>query len=110
MAVAQKITVPIDVDIRSNEVKRINEFIDQVLALGNKIKSNEQQLMNLQDELRMLDLKENFYTVAEVAEALHCTPKTALKLLKEKDVPILDHGKTYVVFKENFLNAFRAAS
>lgn len=106
----QQRVIPFTVDSALSDVGKLNQFIDALLELGDKIKGNAPQLRYIQDELRMQELKGNFYTIAEVVEAMHCTTKTAMKRLEERGVEILDYGKTYVVFKDNFLNAFREVS
>lgn len=107
----QQRVIPFTVDSALSDVGKLNQFIDGLLQLGDKIKNNEQQLSAIQDALRMQELKGNFYTIAEVAEALNCSPKTAKKRLEERGVEILTgYSKSDMVFKDNFLNAFREVS
>lgn len=95
------------VDTALTEVEKLNCFIDGLLELSNKINTNSYQIKNIQEQLRRQEINSNFYTVAEVAEALHCQTKKAFEELRARNVEIIEAGKTYVVQKDNFLNAFR---
>lgn len=86
-------------------------FIDALLELGDKVKENRPQLEYMVELMRKQELNSQFYTVAEVAEALHCQTKRAMDMLRERNVEIINAGKSYVVNKDAFLDAFgRCAS
>ena len=99
--------IPLTIDQALSDVDKLCRLVDAFLVLGDKIKSNEQQLQSVQAQMRQMELNNNFYTIAEVAEALHCQNKKALEELRKRNVPIIEAGKTYVVLRENFLDAFR---
>lgn len=99
--------IPFTIDDALTEVEKFNKLIDGLLELGDKIKSNSTHLQDIQGHLRQIELNNNFYTISEIAEALHCQNKKAFEELRKRGVPIIEAGKTYVVNKENFLNAFR---
>lgn len=99
--------IPFTVDSALTEVDKLNKLIDGLLELGDKINSNSPQLQGVQERLRQIELNSNFCTISEVAEALHCQNKKAFEELRKRNVPIIDAGKTYVVQRDNFLNAFR---
>lgn len=108
-APAQQSVVPFTVDDALSDVNKYKLFVDNLIDLADKVKDNSHQLRYIQEEMRKKEINDIFITVAEAAEAMHCGKKTAMKRLEERGVEILDYGKTYVVFKENFLNAFREA-
>ena len=47
------------------------------------------------------------HSVTPITEALHCTPKSAMQEMRRRNVELIATGKSYVVYKENFYNAFR---
>lgn len=98
--------IPFTVDEAVDEVNKMQELIDKLLTLGNSINGNRHLLESVTAEIRKADINSNFVTFAEIAEALHCQPVKVSKLLKNKGVPIIDAGKTYVVSKRLFLKAF----
>lgn len=102
--------IPFSIDSALTDVDKLCRLVDGLLALGDKIKSNEPQLQSVQATMRQMELNNNFYTIAEVAEALHCQNKKAFEELRKRNVPIIEAGKTYVVQRDNFLNAFRKDS
>ena len=84
-------------------------YIDKLLELGAKIHDNEEQLEVVLKLLRKYEIVSQFYTMDEVAEALHCEKKSAINGLRNRGVELVSQGKVFVVQKDNFLNAFRNA-
>lgn len=101
-----KKVIPLNIADAMSEVEQLNQFIDGLLQLADKIQQNKPQLQAVQENVRQIELNNNFYTLSEVAEALHCTTKTAKEELRKRGVEIIDAGKTYVVLKSNFIKAF----
>lgn len=99
--------IPFTTDSALSEVNKLSQLVDDLLELGAKLNNNAEQLKNVQKILRQQELKKQFLTLEEVADALHCEKKTATKALRERNVEIITAGKTYVVQSDNFLNAFR---
>lgn len=91
-----------------SNVKAQIDYIEALLELGDKVKENRSQLECMVELMRKQELNSQFYTVAEVAEALHCQTKKASELLRKNNVPIISAGKNYVVNKEAFLSAFQS--
>lgn len=89
-----------------DNIAQMQLFVDNLLKLGDSLNGNRQQLNSLISEIRQAEINSQFITIAEIAEALKCQPIKASKLLKEKGVPVIEAGKTYVVSKRLFLKAF----
>jgi hypothetical protein len=89
------------------DVRRINSIVDELLALGKKISGGADELTQLQQFLKERELQSQFYTVDEVAAALHCQYKAAKQELDRRGVEIITCGKVHMVNKDNFLRAFR---
>lgn len=102
--------IPFTVDDALSDVKKLTAFVDNLLELGDKIKQNKPQLEYIVELMRKQELNNQFYTIAEVAEALHCQNKRAMELLRENNVQIIEAGKSYVVNKDVFLKAFGGGS
>lgn len=98
--------VPYEFDVALSDIQKLNSLVDGLLEIGEKIRNNEAQLEHLSEQLRRQELNNQFYTITEVADALHCKTKRAYELLREHNVPIIESGKSYVVNKKSFLNAF----
>ena len=62
--------IPLTIDQALSDVDKLCRLVDAFLVLGDKIKSNEPQLQSVQAQMRQMELNNNFYTIAEVAEAL----------------------------------------
>ncbi len=90
-----------------SDVTKLSQLVDKLLVLGDKIKANRSELEYVQEQLRRQELNSNFYTMDEVAEALHCEKGSAIKTLRNRGVELIASGKSFVVQRDNFLNAFR---
>ncbi len=90
-----------------SSVQMLNKFVDGLLELSDKLKNNHIQLSEVQRMLKQQELNDNFCSIKEVAEALNCTPKSAMNELRKRNVEIITSSKTYMVQRDNFLNAFR---
>lgn len=90
-----------------SDVTKLSQLVDKLLVLGDKIKANRTDLEYVQAQLRRQELNSNFYTMDEVAEALHCEKSTAIKNLRNRGVELVSSGKSFVVQRDNFINAFR---
>ena len=82
------------------------ELIEKLVALGEQIEINKSTLETVCEAMRRQELNSSFFTVAEIAEALHCTTKSAMQELRRRNVELIASGKSYIVFKDNFFNAF----
>ena len=98
--------IPFAIDETIDKVKKIQELVNALIALGDSINGNRHVLEAVTTEMRKADINSNFVTFAEIAEALHCQPAKVSNLLKSKGVPVISAGKTYVVSKRLFLKAF----
>ena len=98
--------IPFTVDEAVNNISQMQELVDRLLTLGETINGNRQQLETLCEEIKQAEINSQFLTIAEIAEALKCKKIKASDILKEKGVPIIEAGKTYVVSKRLFLKAF----
>lgn len=94
-------------DEAQSDITKLGEIVDKLLVLGDKFKANRSELEYVQEQLRRQELNSNFYTMDEVAEALHCEKKSAINTLRKRGVELIDSGKSFVVQRDNFLNAFR---
>jgi hypothetical protein len=90
-----------------SDITKLGEIVDKLLVLGDKFKANRSELEYVQEQLRRQELNSNFYTMDEVAEALHCEKGSAIKTLRNRGVELISSGKSFVVQRDNFLNAFR---
>lgn len=90
-----------------SDITKLGEIVDKLLVLGDKFKANRSELEYVQEQLRRQELNSNFYTMDEVAEALHCEKKSAISTLRNRGVELIASGKSFVVQRDNFLNAFR---
>lgn len=108
MSVPSKI-IPFTTDSALSEVSKLTQLVDNLLELGIKLNENSEQLEKVQKAIRQQELRKQFLTLEEVADALHCEKKTATKELRERGVEIITAGKTYVVQSDNFVNAFKNA-
>lgn len=95
------------IDEVQSDVAKLIQLVDNLLLLGDKLKANRTELEGLQAQLRRQELNSNFYTMDEVAEALHCEKKSAINTLRNRGVELIASGKSFVVQKDNLLNAFR---
>ena len=95
------------IDEVQSDVTKLIQLVDNLLLLGDKLKANRTELEGLQAQLRRQELNSNFYTMDEVAEALHCEKKSAINTLRNRGVELIASGKSFVVQKDNLLNAFR---
>ncbi len=107
MTTDSKIIAFNSIDEVQSDVAKLSQLVDNLLILGEKIKNNRSELEYLQEQLRRQELRSNFYTMDEVAEALHCEKKSATNTLRRRGVELIDSGKSFVVLRDNFLNAFR---
>lgn len=98
--------IPFTVDEAVKNISQMQELVDRLLTLGETINGNRQQLQTLCEEISQAEVNSQFLTIAEIAEALKCQPMRANTLLREKGVPIIEAGRTYVVSKRLFLKAF----
>ena len=89
------------------DITKLGEIVDKLLVLGDKFKANRSELEYVQEQLRRQELNSNFYTMDEVAEALHCEKGSAIKTLRNRGVELISSGKSFVVQRDNFLNVFR---
>lgn len=71
--------IPFTTDSALSEVNKLSQLVDDLLELGAKLNNNAEQLKNVQKILRQQELKKQFLTLEEVADALHCEKKTATK-------------------------------
>lgn len=94
----------IDLSVQLNQT--IN-LIENLISLGHSIELNKDTLETVNEAMKKQELNNSFFTVAEIAEALHCTPKSAMQEMRRRNVELIATGKSYVVYKENFYNAFR---
>ena len=101
--------IPFSVDDALTEVDKMLKLVNGLLELGDKVKSNQPQLESVSQMLRQQEINSQFYLITECAEALHCQPKRAIELLRQRGVEIINAGKSYVVFKDDFINAFGGA-
>ncbi len=94
------------IDDTTNDIVKLQVTVDKLLKLGDSIAANQTQLSTLLDTLRRVDINSKFITIAEAAEALHCSPKRAVEYLKQRNVEIIDAGKTYVIYRKAFDESF----
>lgn len=94
------------IDDTMNDIVKLQVTVDKLLKLGDSIAANQTQLSTLLDTLRRADINSKFITIAEAAEALHCSPKRAVEYLKQRNVEIIDAGKTYVISRKAFIDSF----
>ena len=91
----------------SVQLNQTINLIENLIALGRSIELNKDTLETVNEAMKKQELNNSFFTVAEIAEALHCTPKSAMQEMRRRNVELIATGKSYVVYKENFYNAFR---
>ena len=94
------------IDDTMNDIVKLQVTVDKLLKLGDSIAANQTQLSTLLDTLRRADINSKFITIAEAAEALHCSPKRAIEYLKQRNIEIIDAGKTYVIYRKAFDESF----
>lgn len=94
------------IDETVDDIVKLQTTVDKLLKLGDSISLNKIQLTSLLDTLRRAEINSQFITIAEAAEALHCSPKRAVEYLKQRNVEIIDAGKTYVIYKKAFDESF----
>lgn len=94
------------IDDTMNDIVKLQVTVDKLLKLGDSIAANQTQLSTLLDTLRRADINSKFITIAEAAEALHCSPKRAVEYLKQRNIEIIDAGKTYVIYRKAFDESF----
>lgn len=94
------------IDDTMNDIAKIQATVNQLIKLGDSISLNNIQLTSLLDTLRRSEINSQFITIAEAAEALHCSPKRAVEYLKQRNVEIIDAGKTYVIYRKAFDKSF----
>lgn len=94
------------IDDTMNDIVKLQVTVDKLLKLGDSIAANQTQLSTLLDTLRRADINSKFITIAEAAEALRCSPKRAVEYLKQRNVEIIDAGKTYVIYRKAFDESF----
>lgn len=68
-------TKPTTIDETVDDIKKLQNIVEELLILGDKISSNKIQLKTLLGTMRKAEINSNFITLAEAAEALQCTPK-----------------------------------
>ncbi len=107
MATDSKIINFNSIDEVQSDVTKLTQLVDKLLILGDTLKANRSELECLQSQLRRQELNSNFYTMDEVAEALHCEKPSAINTLRNRGVELIASGKSFVVQKDNLLNAFR---
>ena len=95
------------IDEVQSDVAKLSQLVDKLLVLSDKFNENRSELEYIQAQLRRQELNSNFYTMDEVAEALHCEKKSAINTLRNRGVELIASGKSFVVQKDNLLNAFR---
>lgn len=98
------------IDETADDIVKLQATVDKLLKLGDSISLNKIQLTSLLDTLRRAEINSQFITIAEAAEALHCSPKRAVDYLKQRGVEIIDAGKTYVIYKKAFDESFEGSS
>lgn len=98
------------IDDTMNDIAKIQATVNQLIKLGDSISLNNIQLTSLLDTLRRSEINSQFITIAEAAEALHCSPKRAVEYLKQRNVEIIDAGKTYVIYRKAFDKSFEGGS
>lgn len=98
------------IDDTMNDIAKLQMTVDKLLKLGDSISLNKIQLSTLLDTLRRAEINSQFITIAEAAEALHCSPKRAVEYLKQRNVEIIDAGKTYVIYRKAFDKSFEGGS
>lgn len=94
------------IDETVDDIVKLQTTVDKLLKLGDLISLNKIQLTSLLDTLRRAEINSQFITIAEAAEALHCSPKRAVEYLKQRNVEIIDAGKTYVIYRKAFDESF----
>lgn len=94
------------IDETVDDIVKLQTTVDKLLKLGDSISLNKIQLTSLLDTLRRAEINSQFITIAEAAEALHCSPKRAVEYLKQRNVEIIDAGKTYVIYRKAFDESF----
>lgn len=104
----EKITkMPQQASDLSVQLNQTINLIENLISLGHSIEVNKDTLETVNEAMKKQELNNSFFTVAEIAEALHCTPKSAMQEMRRRNVELIATGKSYVVYKENFYNAFR---
>lgn len=89
-----------------NEIKMLEQVVNGLLELNKLIKANGTELEEMLATLKKAEINNSFMTVADAAEALQCSTKRATEYLKQRNIEIIDAGKTYVIYKNAFIESF----
>ena len=84
----EKITkMPQQASDLSVQLNQTINLIENLISLGHSIELNKDTLETVNEAMKKQELNNSFFTVAEIAEALHCTPKSAICLLYTSPSP-----------------------